>query len=68
VYAGVQILAPENFRDQTPGRFSLNRVYDAAQDAGGLYGVAHDGLWFHVGTPESVAETEFELGWRRARP
>ena len=68
VYAGVQILAPENFRDQTPGRFSLNRIYDAAQDAGGLYGVAHDGLWFHVGTPESVAETEFELGWRRARP
>jgi hypothetical protein len=27
----------------------------------------HDGLWFHVGTPESVAETEFQLGWRRDR-
>jgi MurNAc alpha-1-phosphate uridylyltransferase len=68
VYAGVQILKAANFAGLAPGRFSLNRVYDAAQEADGLYGVAHDGLWFHVGTPESVGETEFELGWRHRRP
>ncbi|MFN7191406.1 MAG: hypothetical protein ACK5U4_08240, partial [Rhodospirillales bacterium] len=68
VYAGVQILKASCFAGQAPGRFSLNRVYDALEAAEGLVGIAHDGLWFHVGTPESVAETEFELGWSHARP
>ncbi len=68
VYAGVQILAASCFAGLEPGRFSLNRVYDAAEAAEGLLGIAHDGLWFHVGTPESIAETEFELGWSHARP
>jgi len=68
VYAGVQILTPTLFDGIAPGRFSLNRIYDTAEAAGTLYGMAHDGLWFHVGTPESVAETEFELGWSHARP
>jgi MurNAc alpha-1-phosphate uridylyltransferase len=74
VYAGVQILTASCFAGQTPGRFSLNRIYDALEtgevgEAGkGLVGIAHDGLWFHVGTPDSVAETEFELGWSHARP
>ena len=68
VYAGAQILTAENFKGLAPGRFSLNRVYDLAQEADGLYGVAHDGLWYHVGTPADVAETEFELGWRHTRP
>jgi MurNAc alpha-1-phosphate uridylyltransferase len=68
VYAGVQILTASCFAGQEPGRFSLNRVYDAAEAADGLVGIAHDGLWFHVGTPESVAETEFELGWSHVRP
>lgn len=68
VYAGVQILTASCFAGQEPGRFSLNRVYDTAEAADGLVGIAHDGLWFHVGTPESVAETEFELGWSHVRP
>ena len=68
VYAGVQILDAACFAGQAPGRFSLNRVYDATEAAEGLVGIAHDGLWFHVGTPESIAETEFELGWSHARP
>jgi MurNAc alpha-1-phosphate uridylyltransferase len=68
VYAGVQILTASCFAGQEPGRFSLNRVYDAAEAADGLVGIAHDGLWFHVGTPESVAETELELGWSHVRP
>jgi MurNAc alpha-1-phosphate uridylyltransferase len=67
VYAGVQVLQPQAFAGLQPGRFSLNRVYDAAQETGRLQAMPHDGLWFHVGTPESVAETEFQLGWRRDR-
>jgi MurNAc alpha-1-phosphate uridylyltransferase len=67
VYAGVQILHPRAFAGFAPGAFSLNKVYDAAESKGRLWGVAHDGLWFHVGTPESVVATERELGWTKLK-
>jgi N-acetyl-alpha-D-muramate 1-phosphate uridylyltransferase len=67
VYAGVQILHPRAFAGLAPGPFSLNKVYDAAEAKGRLWGVAHDGLWFHVGTPESVVATERELGWTKPK-
>ena len=68
VFAGVQILHPRLFKDAPQGAFSLNRLYDRAEEAGRLFGVAHDGLWFHVGTPESIAATEAELDYVRPVP
>jgi MurNAc alpha-1-phosphate uridylyltransferase len=65
VFAGVQILHPRLFKDAPSGPFSLNRLYDRAEEAGRLFGVAHDGLWFHVGTPDSIGATEAELGYLR---
>jgi N-acetyl-alpha-D-muramate 1-phosphate uridylyltransferase len=67
VYAGVQILHPRALAGMPPGAFSLNKVYDAAEAKGRLWGVAHDGLWFHVGTADSVAATERELGWTKPK-
>ena len=58
IFAGVQILHPRLFRGAPDGAFSLNRLYDKAQEEGRLFGVRHDGLWFHVGTPEGLTETE----------
>ncbi|NUB16146.1 DUF1194 domain-containing protein, partial [Azospirillum brasilense] len=59
VYAGVQIVKPELFGQDTPdGAFSTNRVWDRAQEAGRLFGLAHAGLWFHIGPPAPLAETE----------
>ncbi len=59
VYAGVQIVKPELFGQDTPdGAFSTNLIWDRAQEAGRLFGLAHDGLWFHIGTPDALAETE----------
>lgn len=59
VYAGVQIVKPELFAQDTPdGAFSTNRIWNRAQEAGRLFGLAHDGLWFHIGTPDALAETE----------
>ncbi len=63
VYAGVQILHPRALAGFAPGAFSLNKIYDAAEAKGRLWSVVHDGLWFHVGTPDSVTATERELGW-----
>jgi N-acetyl-alpha-D-muramate 1-phosphate uridylyltransferase len=62
IFAGVQILHPRLFKDAPEGAFSLNVLYDRAEKAGRLWGVRHDGLWFHVGTPQGLAETEAELG------
>jgi MurNAc alpha-1-phosphate uridylyltransferase len=58
VFAGVQIVKPELFRDTPDGPFSTNLVWDRAQEAGRLFGLAHDGMWFHVGTPEALQESE----------
>jgi MurNAc alpha-1-phosphate uridylyltransferase len=57
MFAGVQILHPQLFSDTPDGPFSLNLLYDRAQEAGRLYGVFHGGAWFHIGTPETLEET-----------
>ena len=58
VFAGVQIIKPELYADTPDGPFSNNLLWNRAQENGRLFGLSHDGLWFHVGTPESLAETE----------
>ena len=62
IFAGVQLLHPRLFAGSPDGRFSLNVLYDRAEKAGRLWGLRHDGLWFHVGTPEGLAETEAVIG------
>jgi MurNAc alpha-1-phosphate uridylyltransferase len=61
VYAGVQVLHPRLLTDAPAGAFSLNRSFDRAEEAGRLFGIAHDGLWFHVGTPGDLAEAQRQL-------
>lgn len=58
VFMGVQLLHPRIFAESTIARYSLNRQYDAALQQGRLFGLIHDGDWFHVGTPEDLAKTE----------
>jgi MurNAc alpha-1-phosphate uridylyltransferase len=58
VYAGAAILDPALFGDTPEGPFSLNLVFDRAIAAGRVFGIALDGLWMHVGTPEAVAEAD----------
>lgn len=62
LYGGMQILHPRIFAG-LPGSvvataFSLNRAWDRALAAGRLFGIAHQGHWMHVGTPEAVQEAE----------
>jgi N-acetylmuramate 1-kinase len=61
VYAGIQILHPRLFKDGPKGAFSLNILYDRAIEAGRLFGLRHDGEWFHVSTPEQLAEVEARI-------
>ncbi len=60
-YAGTAILHPRLFADRKAEPFSLNELFDAALDAGRLFGMRMDGLWLHVGTPEAIGEAEHSI-------
>lgn len=67
-FAGAQILARHLFEGHLfEGRpveaFSLNRLYDRALEGRRLFGVVHDGPWFHVGSPEGLAAARAGLGF-----
>jgi MurNAc alpha-1-phosphate uridylyltransferase len=61
LFSGVQILSPRLFAEAPSGKFSLNVLYDRALEEGRLFGLVHDGRWFHVGTPEALPEVEAAL-------
>lgn len=58
VFSGMQILRKALFDEVPQGAFSLNIIFNRALERGRLYGLVHDGLWFHVGTPEAVTDTQ----------
>jgi N-acetyl-alpha-D-muramate 1-phosphate uridylyltransferase len=58
VFASVSVCDARLFRDSPEGPFSLLRLWNRAEDVGRLFGVFNDGDWFHVGTPEALAEAE----------
>ncbi len=68
LFAGVQILSPALFEGAPSGAFSLNRLYDRAIENGRLFGLVHDGVWFHLSTPEDLryAEATLRAGLVRA--
>ncbi|RYE01843.1 MAG: nucleotidyltransferase family protein [Sphingomonadales bacterium] len=61
VYIGIQILSPRVIRDWPEGPFSTNLFWDRAMEAGRLWGVVHQGMWFDVGTPAAIGEAESVL-------
>lgn len=58
VYTGVQIISPSVLRDPPSDVFSTNVFWNRAIEAGRLYGVSHQGLWFDVGTPKAIPVVE----------
>lgn len=58
VYTGVGIIKPELFKDTTDEVFRLAPFFHRAAAAGRLFGMRLEGLWFHVGTPQAIAEAE----------
>jgi N-acetyl-alpha-D-muramate 1-phosphate uridylyltransferase len=58
VYTGVGIVKPQLFASETVEVFRLAPFFHTAAAKGRLYGVRLDGLWVHVGRPESIAEAD----------
>ncbi len=61
VFSGIQMFHPRLFEATPEGPFSLNLVYDKAAEAERLWGLRHDGEWFHIGTPENLRDVEDAL-------
>lgn len=57
VFAGVTLCDRRLFEGAPQGAFSQLRLWNAAEARGRLYGLRHDGEFFHVGTPRALAET-----------
>jgi len=58
VYAGAAMMRPSLFVDAPQGKFSLNRMFDRAMEAGRLCGLRLEGTWMHVGTVEAIKAAE----------
>jgi len=67
VYSGLHIASPRLFEGAPDGPFSLTRLWRKAESDGRLFGLVHDGAWFHVGTPDSLAAADSQLDARNAR-
>jgi len=61
LFGGVQIMSPALVAPEAEGRFSLNRCFDRALEQGRLFGLVHDGAWFHLSTPGDLSRTERRL-------
>jgi N-acetyl-alpha-D-muramate 1-phosphate uridylyltransferase len=60
-YIGAYLVHPRLFAGAPPGAFSMNLLWDKAIADGRLFGLAHNGHWLHVGTPEAVTDAESYL-------
>jgi MurNAc alpha-1-phosphate uridylyltransferase len=58
LFGGVQILHPRLFKGAPEGPFSLNILYSRAIEEGRLFGLVHDGAWFHLSTPRDLERAE----------
>ena len=61
-FASVSVCDPRLFEDSPEGPFSLLKLWHRAEAAKRLFGIVHEGDWFHIGTPKALAEAERLLG------
>lgn len=61
MFMGVQIIHPRIFQHIHQDVFSLREIYDKAEASGRLGHIVFDGIWYHVGTPEALLQTEADL-------
>ena len=58
VFTGIQIVSKRLLKDAPDGPFSTNILWDRAIEAGRCFGAVHQGLWFDVGNPQAIGDTE----------
>ena len=64
LYSGIQITTKALLHGAAVERFSMNRLWDEALAQGRLNAIIHDGVWFHLSTPEDLDRAEELLAAR----
>lgn len=54
VFAGLLVTTSALYRDVPEEAFSQRLLWEQAERAGRLFGLMHDGLWFHIGDPQAL--------------
>jgi len=60
-YIGAYLVHPRLFANVRLSKFSMNLLWDRAIAEKRLFGIEHEGLWLHVGTPEAISLAESAL-------
>jgi len=58
IFAGCYLAHPRVLDNSPSGAFSMNVLWDRSLAAGRVWGIVHDGLWLHVGTPDAIGAAE----------
>ncbi|HXG81118.1 MAG TPA: nucleotidyltransferase family protein [Sphingomicrobium sp.] len=61
VFTGIQMVSKRLLRNAPQGPFSTNILWDRAIEEGRCFGAVHQGLWFDVGNPAAIKQTERAL-------
>lgn len=61
-FAGIGVYRPELFASVEQTRFSLGSVLWPAIATGRASGAIHEGMWYDVGRPETLAQIELQYG------
>lgn len=64
LYAGVQLVSPALFSASPSEPFSMNLLWDRALEAKRCTAIVHDGVWFHLSTPDDLARAQTMLDAR----
>ena len=64
LYSGIQIATKALLHGAAVERFSLNRLWDEELGQGRLNAIIHDGVWFHLSTPDDIDRAEELLAAR----
>lgn len=58
MFTGIRIVHPRIFKDTPGDAFSFLTLMDRAEEQGRLYGLAHQGQWHHISTPEELSRVD----------
>jgi len=61
VFGGIQIVHPRLMEGCPEGPFSMNKPWDRAIATGRLFGMVHEGAWFHLSRPIDLRRAEVAL-------
>ncbi len=61
MFCGIYLMQAKVFDDAPGGPFSAVQLFDAAELAGTLFGVRHDGLWAQLNSPAGIQELEAKI-------